>query len=167
MTSKCVICFEDHDNMWDDGPNMYCQSCVPIREAARGVTSHILDNLYLSDMNAAHDFDGYRMCVHENGPTYTGQCYLIPILVTRPNSKWDRTGAVASTKVLNQAADTIDLHVLYNEPLLVHCVGGIERSPLTLVWWLVRSHRFDTFYDAYDFLKLKRPVVSERLFWLP
>lgn len=165
--NKCVICFEPHNNPWTDGSNMYCTTCVPIRESARDKADNIMDQLYLGDMKVAGKFDGLRMCVHEHGPTYSGQCILIPILTTRPNSKWDRTGGVANIDKLNEAADLIETHVKNGDKLLVHCFGGIERSPLTLAWWLLRTKRFKTFEEAYAFLKSKRPAVSERLFWLP
>lgn len=146
---------------------MYCETCVPIREEARGTTSHIIGSLYLSDMKAARTFDGLRMCVHEMGPTYEGQCYFIPILVTKPISKWDRSGALASEIYLDYAAEIIDEHVRKDEQILVHCMGGVERSPLTIAWYLVRTGQYASLTEAYEFLKSKRPVVSQRLFWLP
>jgi hypothetical protein len=167
-THPCVICFCETTNTWNGLPNMYCETCEPIREAARGVVSHVIDTLYLSDMQAAKSFDGFRMCVHESGPEYDGQCHFIPILETRPNSSLDRSGAVASIKMLNEAADLIHQHVSNQEKLLVHCQGGVERSPLTIAWYLVnKAKRFSTLDQAYVFLKQKRPVVSPRLFWLP
>ena len=165
--SKCVICFEEHTNTWSDGPNMYCYTCVPVREAARGTTSEILNNLYLSDMNAAGKFDGDRLCVHEAGPQYDGQCHFIPILTVPPRSKWDRTGAVVDICALHRAVDIIELDQGKKERLVVHCMGGIERSPLTVAWYLTRSKKFKSLSDAYAFLKTKRPAVSQRLFWLP
>lgn len=157
--------------MWEVDPtlpNMYCEQCLPIRKAARNMIAHIVDTLYLSDMQAAGSFDGYRLCVHENGPLYTGQCHFHPILVTKPNSPFDRSGALASIEALDAAAEVIHEKITNKENIVVHCMGGIERSPLTIAWYLVtKSKMFDTLQEAYDFLKTKRPVVSERLFWLP
>jgi protein-tyrosine phosphatase len=118
-------------------------------------------------MKAAGEFDGYRMCVHEDGPLYKGQCYFIPILTTKPNSKWDRTGAIASIIELEKACKIIDQHVSNDEKILVHCMGGVERSPLTIAWYLVQWGQAVDLKDAYEFLKEKRPVVSDRRFWLP
>lgn len=169
LTLTCVICLGKHANTWTDGgPNMYCERCNPIRIAAKGVTDHIVDSLYLADMEAAKTFDGFRMCVHEDGPQYKGQCHFLPVLTKKPNSVFDRYGAVASVNMLNTAADLIDYHVGRNEKLLVHCHGGIERSPLTIAWYLVNKvKRYDTLQEAYAFMRTKRPAVSERLFWLP
>ncbi|MDE1830392.1 MAG: dual specificity protein phosphatase family protein [Thaumarchaeota archaeon] len=146
---------------------MYCEDCVPIRELSRNKADNIIDQLYLGDMKIAGTFDGLRLCVHEHGPQYDGQCFLIPILTKRPFSKWDRTGATASIEKLDECAELIETHVNKGNKLLVHCFGGIERSPLTIAWWMVKTKRADNIEDAYKFLQSKRPAVSERLFWLP
>lgn len=168
MTYKCILCFNEHAYTWNGSQSMYCQMCSPIREDARSTTSHIVGTLYLSDMAAAADFKGYRVCVHEDGARYDGQSHYLPILTTKPNSKLDRSGGVASVEALDEAAEIIHQYVTKQVNILVHCVGGIERSPLTIAWYLVtKAKQFDTLQEAYDFLKQKRPVVSERLFWLP
>lgn len=147
---------------------MYCERCSPVREKARRSLSHIVDTIYLSDMDAASTFQGDRICVHELGPRYEGQCHFMPILTTTPNSKMDRSGGVASLKALDDVADLLHEYVIDQRDVLIHCVGGIERSPLALAWYLVKvAKKFDTLQEAYNFMKLKRPVVSERLFWLP
>jgi hypothetical protein len=168
MDLTCVMCAARHANTWKGEPGMYCESCSPVREAAKGTVSHIVGSLYLSDMLAASTFEGFRMCVHEEGQTYEGQCHFLPILVERPVSKLDRTGALASTKALDRAANLIDYHVTRGEKLVVHCQGGIERSPLTIAWYLTHKvKQFATLSGAYAFIKQKRPVISNRLFWLP
>ena len=167
MSGKCIICFEEHNRMYGDKPAMYCGRCALIKKDSVDVINQITDTLYLSGMHAAAKFDGHRLCVHEMTPTYEGQYHHIPILTTRPNSKSDRTGAVASIEALDRAADLIGDYVSRGERLLVHCYGGVERSPLTLAWYFARSKKFDTLQEAYDMMKAKRPVVSERFFWLP
>ena len=168
LNLTCAICFDKHSHIFNDEPSLYCEKCSPLRKAATGTISHIVDTLYLGDMESAKTFDGIRMCVHEHGPAYEGQCHFIPVLVKRPNSPLDRTGAVASVNALNTAADLIDYHLSRHERLLVHCHGGIERSPLTIAWYLVNKVKGRaTLQDAYTFLKTKRAVVSERIFWLP
>lgn len=169
IMTKCVMCFTEHNNLWNGEHNMYCAVCEPLRETARNCRSHVLGNLYLADMPTAAKFDGMRLCVHENTPTYVGQGnYIhIPILAERPKSKHDRTGAVVSIDRLEFAVDFIEWCMQRHEPLLVHCVGGIERSPLTVAWWLTKTRRIDTIDAAYSYLKKVRPAVSPRLFWLP
>jgi protein-tyrosine phosphatase len=127
-----------------------------------------MDNLFLSGLAAASKFDGMRLCVHECIPHYEGSFIHIPILSKRPNGPTDRTGAVVNMDQLNKAVDVIDDYMKRGEKLLVHCKGGVERSPLTLAWYLVhRANQFSTLCQAYGYLKSKRPVVSKRLIWLP
>lgn len=146
---------------------MYCESCAIIKNDSVEVISQITNNLFLSGMVAAGKFDGHRLCVHEKIPTYEGQYYHIPILEKCPNNSIDRTGALVSMDGLNRATDLIEQYMNKNERLLVHCVGGVERSPLTLAWYFVQSKKFETLNEAYVFLRSKRPVVSDRQFWLP
>jgi hypothetical protein len=147
---------------------MYCEPCAIIKKDSVDTISQITGTLYLSGMQAAAKFAGDRLCVHEMVPTYEGQYHHIPILTTKPNSKSDRTGGVASIIQLEKACSIIDEYVSKGQPLLVHCHGGVERSPLTLAWYFVHWKRQHAdFNQAYEMLKSKRPVVSERLFWLP
>lgn len=97
---------------------------------------------------------------------YRGMTYYVPIL---DHNEYDL--AIIPPKALlhklDEACDIIDDHVLNQEPLLVHCWAGIERSPLTLAYWLVRSKRMPNLDEAYKFLKSKRPIVEDRRNWLP
>jgi hypothetical protein len=171
--TKCIICFAEHDRTWGEDPSqpaMYCEPCAKIKNDSEGVISEILPTLFLSGQHAAKDFEGTRLYVHENDNQYNGHYpqIHIPILTKKPNSSVDRTGAVASIQALNWAVQIIDTFVKGNRNLLVHCHGGVERSPLTLAWYFTKqTGTFATLKEAYDFLKSKRPVVSERMFWLP
>ena len=167
MSSKCIICFAEHDRLHGNKPHIYCERCSVIKRESTDIISEITDTLFLSGMKPAGRFDGDRLCVHEMTPTYTGQFHHIPILTKAPTSKSDRSGAVASLEALDRCANLIDDYVNSGRRLLVHCHGGVERSPLTLVWYFVRTKKFNTLMEGYEFLKAKRPVVSERLFWLP
>ena len=166
--NKCVICFTEHTNEWNNGPSMYCELCWPIRESARATYNPVLGTIYLGDMKSAEQFDGMRLCVYDTAPTYQGEYIHIPILEKRPNSSFDRTGAIVSVDRLNAACDLINEYFTTNKKLLVHCHGGIERSPLTVAWWLsAQAPYVCNINEAYTFLKLVRPAVSPRLFWLP
>lgn len=77
---------------------------------------------------------------------------------------------VASVHMLERAAKRI--HQYHDEMggrVLVHCGAGMERSPLTIAWYLVKYHG-DVFPDldaAYDYIKRLRPIVQDRQSWLP
>lgn len=168
MTSKCVICFGEHDRIHGERAALYCETCVVLKHDSVHVVSPIWNNLHLSGLIAASSFDGMRLCVHECVPHYDGPFIHIPILSKRPNGPTDRSGAVVNLDKLNEAVDVIEDYMNRGEKLLVHCKGGVERSPLTVAWYLVhRAKQFTTLNQAYGYLKSKRPVVSPRLIWLP
>lgn len=172
MTSKCIICNDEHERKWmNDEPAMYCFKCAKIKNDSEGVITQITPNIYLSGMEAAATFTkGTRICVHERTPIYPmvfGDRH-IPLLAVRPKNGIERDGGLVDMGKLDLIMDIIGQHDFANVPILVHCVGGVERSPLVLAYYLThRSLRYDTIHDAYDMLQAKRPVVSKRLFWLP
>ena len=58
------------------------------------------------------------------------------IAITRAFSFED---GAAMPELLDAAADVIEKRwTNLNPPLLMHCGAGIERSPLTVVWWMRR-----------------------------
>jgi len=120
--------------------------------------------IHVSGYEGAKDFDGRVVFVHHDIQWYT-KGYHIPVLKVRPNSDTDRSGAKVNTENLNLLVDIIDEHFLNRWPLLVHCRGGVERSPLTVVAWLVQRKKMDI-DEAYEFVKFKRPVVEDRRMWL-
>lgn len=167
--SKCIRCFVEHNRMWDgEHAARFCEDCAQVKRDSVDAVDQIDDNLFVSGIQAAAKFEGKRICVHERVPEYGGDFHHCPILVKRPNSDLDRTGALASIGNLELVCDLIEYYLEKNERVLVHCVGGVERSPLTLAYFLtVRMKKFDTLQEAYDMMKEKRPVISERLFWMP
>ena len=65
--------------------------------------------------------------------------------------------------------DTEEVHNNLDEFLkrkvVVHCAMGIERSPLTVVWYLHKYHK-KTIDEAYDLVREARPVAVERRYWI-
>jgi len=49
--------------------------------------------------------------------------------------------------------------------VVVHCAMGMERSPLTVVWYLHTYHDM-SIDDAYDLAIQARPVVCDRREWI-
>lgn len=162
----CLVCGSEHARMWGDMAAMYCFGCAKLRHDAEGTLTHVLGNLYLGDYEVAKVFVGERICVYCDEPEYDGPFYHIPILFTRPKSQLDRT-AIASIAQLDAVSDLITSILDKSEKLLVHCMGGVERSPLTVAYWLQKTGRYQTVAEAYEFLKGIRPVVANRQSWLP
>ena len=49
--------------------------------------------------------------------------------------------------------------------VVVHCAMGMERSPLTVVWYLYTYHD-KTIDEAYDMVQRARPVAVDRREWV-
>jgi protein-tyrosine phosphatase len=69
-------------------------------------------------------------------------------------------------KKLEEAHAILDRYYNRNEQLLIHCLGGIERSPLTLATWMLKHKMYPNLDEAYIFLKKQRPIVADRRHWL-
>lgn len=78
-----------------------------------------------------------------------------------------QAGAVCADPVkMDLAADWIHERVVAQQPVLVHCAYGIERSPLTVVWYLMRYHGHNL-KTAYDVVLTQRPAAQYRGAWMP
>jgi hypothetical protein len=66
---------------------------------------------------------------------------------------------------LDAAAKIIERVLSEGKGVFVHCLVGIERAPLTVVWFL-HTKRGMTLDAAYALLKEKRPVVEDRRQWI-
>lgn len=72
----------------------------------------------------------------------------------------------ADCQKLNEAADWILEQMAQNNRVLVHCTFGMQRSPLTVAWYMMRHFNY-TLDDAFLILKRKRGMVQDRRDWLP
>lgn len=149
------------------------QSILPLSTTESSKQSNMNEiepNLYLGDWRAgeAAPLSVSTLCVIETPEwqRYEGMSYYVPIL-DHDESTLAFIPPRALIHKLDEACEIIDDHILNSEPLLVHCWAGIERSPLTLAYWLVKSKRQPNLDEAYKFLKSKRPIVEDRRTWLP
>jgi protein-tyrosine phosphatase len=74
-------------------------------------------------------------------------------------------GLVAKS-ALDKCADKISELVKDRFNVLVHCGAGIERSPLAVAWYLVKTGQSDNLDAAYKFLSSKRPQIQDRQQWI-
>lgn len=127
--------------------------------------TEILADLFLGDAQDARHFDGIVISVHEDKDTVPVHGINLPIL--KPYD-WKDPDAVieADLGALERAIATIHEHRAAGRRTLVHCYAGIERSPLTMVYYLHRHHG-KSISEAYDFVRAKRPIVQDRQSWLP
>jgi hypothetical protein len=121
--------------------------------------------------------------VHEDiVPGYT-PTFHVPILNVEPevplvigdyfaNPNAEETIDTIQRKRLVDPGKLVVAHMLLDDyyenykPLLIHCLGGVERSPLTLATWMVKNGLQPDLDAAYVFLKNKRSVVQDRRHWL-
>lgn len=122
--------------------------------------TRVLGELYVGDWQDALTFEGERLCVLEGSVNYPGMTRQIPIL------EINHTGAVATRRRLDLAADFITERIKTNTKLLVHCAAGIERSPLAVAWWLVKDGHMPDLETAYKYLQLVLPIVGDRRHWI-
>jgi protein-tyrosine phosphatase len=127
--------------------------------------NEIIENLFVGDMMDSMNFDGMSICVLEQRDTLAKNATWIPILTYLPTSVDGVTIPKADKKQLDAAAEVIDSALQGGKKVLVHCAAGIERSPLTVVWYLHRKKNM-SIEDAYNLVIDKRSIVQRRDLWL-
>lgn len=174
--TNCTICTVQHDRMFEEAdgtlvPSMYCTPCAKRKADAVGSSHRIIEPyIFLGDYTAAEHFYGRRLCVHEQPPEYAYNEFLadhIPLLRVLPISRWNRGGAQVNEAAMDRCGLIIDKACKDGVPLLVHCHGGVERSPLVLAWYLQDRGHAQSLSAAYTLLQRIRPVVADRTEWLP
>jgi len=108
------------------------------------------------------------LCVHEDLPNNTWGQKWIPIAnvaYTGVERGYDVVGI--NMDRLNEACDFIENALSRGQSILTHCVAGLERSPLTVCWYLYTRKHFATLHDAYQHVMKIRPIVQDRTYWLP
>ena len=77
-----------------------------------------------------------------------------------------KPGSGTVLHVLNAILNVID-NVLYttNQKVVVHCAMGMERSVLSVVWYLANTNGM-TLESALNLVQSKRPIAMNRLNWI-
>jgi len=127
--------------------------------------NQIINDIWVGDLEDAKVWDGNILCVLESLPEDEPKhALLIPILKSLHEHLEDED-AEAIMPNLELIAHVIKNHVDSKTKLLVHCMGGMERSPLALTWY-IHERMGIGLNDAFDFVKLKRPEALNRIQWL-
>jgi protein-tyrosine phosphatase len=127
----------------------------------------VLPRLWLGSSGAAAPAlaAGFRvLCVLEEPMLDTHIPVLLPPVGQRP-----ALPPCAYVKRLEEARRWICEHWSVGVPtlnVLVHCAAGVERSPLTLAWFLIKQAYCPDLDHAYAWLMSHRPVVQDRRSWL-
>jgi len=138
--------------------------------------NEIIKNVWVGDIDDARAWDGNKICVLEKYPkdyTQRKNSVLIPILsrvvenVTPTNKREMISDEDAQVLMENidLVSTLIQNHIMAGEKVLVHCIGGMERSPLAVTWYLHKNAGVPL-TDAFDYVKKKRPQALNRIQWL-
>ncbi len=137
--------------------------------------NEIIKNVWIGDIDDARVWDGNKLCVLEKYPkdyTQRKNSVLIPILSRvvegQPTDKREMIkdeDAEAIMENLDLVSSVIHNHIMAGEKVLVHCIGGMERSPLAVSWYLHKNAGVPL-TDAFDYVKTKRPQALNRIQWL-
>lgn len=122
----------------------------------------IIENLFLGDLEDAKNFrqdkpDGVIICVLENRPMDEPfKAYHIPTIIEND---------YVNTEQLDHIAFFLETLLEKKCDVLVHCFAGMERSPLTVAYYLAYSKGIHI-DEAYKIVKKNRPQTMDRTMWL-
>ncbi|HEC65885.1 MAG TPA: hypothetical protein ENI23_11345 [bacterium] len=123
--------------------------------------SEILPHLYIGDSTDAKEFKGHLICVLEgildDEPPHA---MWVPVFETH--------GAeVTHAKIpqLELVCLAIQRYLSLEEDVMIHCGAGMERSPLTVIYFL-HKYRDMGLEEAWQYVKRHRPASLNRLQWL-
>jgi protein-tyrosine phosphatase len=123
------------------------------------MADEVVPGVFVGGLEAVQaGFDGSIICVLEACGGQPPNEQHVPVLMPGPE------GAKATPETLESVCQAID-EALTVGPVLVHCGGGVERSPLSVAWWL-HSRRGMALPDAYQLVALKHPPTQDRTFWI-
>ena len=129
--------------------------------------NEIIKNVWVGDIDDARKWDGNKICVLESYPRDYLQrknSLLIPILSDKHEHLEDEDAEVMMENI-ELVSSIIQNHIMSGEKVLVHCLGGMERSPLAVTWYLHKNAGVGL-NDAFDFVKKKSPQALNRIQWL-
>ncbi len=133
----------------------------------------IIHNLWLGDKNDAkkallstNPIAREIFCMHEDLKTWRANHHWFPIgFPSLDPDEMDSQGI--DFDQLQRACVKLDEFMAQGVSCLVHCYSGVERGPLTVVYWLWSRGHFPSLQAAYDHVRKLRPIVQERTHWLP
>jgi protein-tyrosine phosphatase len=127
------------------------------------VVTEILPNLFLGDLTDAKRWQGFAVTVIEYRlPELPITVVHIPIVDTNNSASDDVYTLFAQLEAL---VTVVDAAMARGEKALISCGQGMERSPLTVVWYLCRRKEMSV-GESYRRVKQKRPQVIEHPEWL-
>jgi protein-tyrosine phosphatase len=134
----------------------------------------IVPGLWLGDAGDAIAWPWSRLFVGEDPPERYGYYAMrkddahVRVLHVDDVSRHHVAPMIVAEKAkLDEAVEIIRARMSLKTPLLVHCHAGIERSPLTVSYFLWKARYASSFDDAFNLVSTKRPQAAYRGSWLP
>lgn len=128
--------------------------------------NEVIPRLFVGDQVDAQQMDGKMPILNT---MWDGEEMFFPKHATHMKTLFfNRQTEITETNipVMEAAADWIHERLSNGQHVLVHCAFGMERSPLTVLWYLMRYHKM-SLDEAYSLLKKKREEVLDSREWLP
>lgn len=115
----------------------------------------IIPNLYLGNTSSRHpdilsNLGIFNIVTANQEP---GIPYVNNIILN-----WDDNEYQSIFPLIEKAYQFIDNCLTKGEKVLVHCFAGISRSATVIIYYLMKKFQM-SFTDAYNYVKLKRPIV--------
>lgn len=136
--------------------------------------NEIIDGIFVGDLNdAVNATDDFGvLCVLEQKPFVPQgpkNWYWIPFLESVQNTSSYPNGITIEIKAnleqLDMIAEIIDILKTKHGKVLIHCAQGIERSPLSVAWYLYKKKGM-TWEEAYTLVAQKRTQTQRRDVWV-
>lgn len=124
--------------------------------------NQIIPNLFVGDIEDSilfnrHKPEGVIFCVLEHRPPHEPmKAYHIPIKTLSDH---------VHTEQLDHIAFMLEGLLEKKCDVLVHCAAGIERSPLTVAYYISYSKGI-SIHEAYKIVRRNRPQAQDRSMWL-
>ncbi|CAF1059248.1 unnamed protein product [Adineta ricciae] len=147
----------------DNASTIAPQLTTPDIEQIDYPMTHIMDGVYVGNESNAKNLDElsaknirYIVNVTSHVPLYhSDQLHYYHISA-------DDTQKQNLLNYFDEAYQFIHQAITRHEKVLVHCVAGISRSPAIVISFLMRYAQMNL-NDAYNYVKMKRSIVSPNL----
>lgn len=123
--------------------------------------TEILPFVFLGGLIETRDWPHNKLCV-----MWPNDPYIPKDAIHIPTTYLEGDTIKVDVEKMAEAAACIHNSVLLEEPILVHCYFGEERSPLTIVWYLMQYQGMGLI-EAYQLIKERHPQTIPRIEWLP
>ncbi len=128
--------------------------------------SEIIPNLFVGSATDAKQFavdhpNAAILCVLEARPA-DEPLKSMHVSILQPNPE----NSMANVKQLDICGLVIDHVLKMGGQIMIHCMAGIQRGPLTVVWYLSNLNKI-SIDEAYKIVKEKHPETEYDITWLP